>query len=99
MSRLHVRVAVDLNDGALDELRDALLASGEVLYTQQTTPGVGTIDVKHWPGAPSEWTSLVDVTDLFDAGVIERTEILEVTEGPEAWTPAGSKRWWQLWRR
>ena len=82
MSRLRVLLSVELDDAALIDLRDAIALEGP-LYTEELGK-----TVKQWPGAPHEWTSHLDVRDLEDAGVIVRTEVLEVTQGPAPYRPA-----------
>jgi hypothetical protein len=81
MSRLRVLLSVELDDELLVIFRDDCAAEGP-LYTEELGK-----TVRHWPGAPHEWTSILDVRDLEDAGVIVRTEVLEVTKAPPPYSP------------
>lgn len=94
MSKLHVLLAVNLNDERLQEYKLELLDAGEPLYTED--PVVGP--VRLWPGEPSEWASIMDLVDLAasPARAIESTEILEVREAPAS--SSSSPRWWEVWR-
>lgn len=97
--RLRTTLSIELNEKRLDEYRDELLDRGEVLYSDD--PYGGDKDVRHWPGYPSEWTSLTDITDLIEAKAIVRTEVLKVEAAPApiALDSTPRRKWWQLWRR
>lgn len=88
--RLIATFALEYDEERLEAFRQELVDAGEPLYVEEKlAANTEPVVVKHWPGPWEEWDSFFDVVDLMDprAGVIQRAELLEVTEGPEAWRP------------
>ena len=71
-ARYHFTIGAEVDLVALDALREELDSKGEL---------------DRFPGQPTEWRSMLDLSDLVDEGIIVRSEVVDVTDGPPPWKP------------
>jgi hypothetical protein len=86
MSRHTLTLALEVDDELLEAERELAAKAGTL---------------EDFYGEPFEWRSILDVENAIEAGVIVRSEILDLRDGEEPWRPEPlerPRRWWEFWR-